>query len=151
MNETHHETAEFTPIELHLDKKPKQAWENWLNSPSHDPEINYERKLEMAKENVSKKRLERAAKFNKDHRLTALNEGDTVLVKAIDESDPKRKILKKFLQIYEGPHQIKKQIRPATFILWNPVSKVERGMFHSQDLKIYKKREDNSQDKEDSK
>ena len=80
--------------------------------------------------------------------MTALKEGDIVLVKAINESDPKRKILKKFLQIYEGPYQIKKQIRPGTFILWNPGSKEERGMFHSQDLKIYKKREDNSQDKE---
>ena len=89
----------------------------------------------MAKENISKKGLKRAAKFNKDHRLTALKEDDIVLVKAINESDPKRKILKKFLQIYEGPYQIKKQIRPGTFILWNPVSKEERGMFHSQDLK----------------
>ena len=148
MNETHHETTEFTPIEVHLHKKPKQAWENWLNFPPNDPKINYERKLEMAKENISKKGLKRAAKFNRDHRLTALKEGDTVLVKAINESDAKRKILKKFLQIYEGPYQVKKQIRPGTFILWNPESKEERGMFHSQDLKLYKKREDNSQDKE---
>ena len=90
MNETHHETTELTPIELHLDKKPKRAWENWLNFAPHDPEINYEIKLEMAKENISKKGLKSAAMFNKDHRL----------VKAINESDAKRKILKKFLQIY---------------------------------------------------
>ena len=44
MNETHHETTEFTPIELHLDKKPKRAWENWLNFPPHVPETNYEKK-----------------------------------------------------------------------------------------------------------
>ena len=150
MNETHHETTEFTPIELLLDKKPKRAWENWLNFPPHDSEINYERKLEMAKEYISKKGLKRAAKFNEDHRLAALKAGEIVLIKAINETDPKRKILKKFLQTFEGPYQIKKQIRPGTFILWNPVSKEERGMFHSQDLKIYKKGEDNSQDKEDS-
>ena len=50
----------------------------------------------MAKNNISKKGLKRATKVNKDHRLTALKEGDIVLVKAINESDPKRKILKKF-------------------------------------------------------
>ena len=55
-----------------------------------------------------------------------------------------------FLQIYEGPYEIKKQIRPGTFIQWNPASKEETGMFHSPDLKIYKKREDSSLDKEDS-
>ena len=80
----------------------------------------------------------------------ALKEGDVVLVKAINESDPKRKILKKCSQIYEGPYQIKKQIRHGTVILWNPESEEERGIFHSQDLKIYKKREDDFQDKEDS-
>ena len=65
MNETHHETTEFTAIELHLDKKPKRAWENWLNFPPNDPKTNYERKLEMAKANISKKGLKTAAKINK--------------------------------------------------------------------------------------
>ena len=70
--------------------------------------------------------------------------------KSINELDPKEKILKKFLQIYEGTYEIKKQIRPGTFILWNLESKVKRGMFYSQDSKIYKKKEENLQDKEDS-
>ena len=87
MNEIHHETMEFTPIELHLGKN------------QNGPKSNYERKLEMAKNNISKKGLKRAAKFNEDHRLTALKEGDIVLVKARSESDPKRKLLKKFSQI----------------------------------------------------
>ena len=74
-----------------------------------------------------------------------------MLVKAINKSDPRNKILKKFLQIYKGSYKIKKQVRPGTYILWCPESKEERGMFHSQDLKIYKKREDNSEDKEETK
>ena len=64
-----------------------------------------------------------------------------MLVKAINESDPKRKVLKKFLQIYEGLYETKKEVRPGTYILWNPESEEERGMFHTQDLKIFKKRE----------
>ena len=80
---------------------------------------------------------------------TASKEGDNVLIKANNESDPIRKIFKKFLPIYEGPYEIKKQIRPGTFILWNTESKEERDMFHNQDLKIYKK-EDDSQENEDT-
>ena len=82
----------------------------------------------------------RASKFNEAHRLIEFKEGDYVLVKDESEFDPKRKILKKFLQIYDGPYQIKKQVRPGTFILWNPQSKEERGMLHTQDLKIYNKK-----------
>ena len=66
----------------------------------------------MAKDNISRKGKNRASKFNEAHRLTSLKEGDYVLVKAINKSDPKRKILMKFLQIYEGPYEIKKQVRP---------------------------------------
>ena len=62
----------------------------------------------------------------------------------------KGKFLKKFLQIYEGLYEIKKQVSPETFILWNPKSKEERGMFPTQDLEPYPKRKENFQDKEDS-
>ena len=141
MNETYHETTEFTPIELQLNRKPKRDWENWLNFPPNNSKMNYERIIELARENISRKGKNRASKFNEAHLLITLKEGDYVLVKAINESDPKRKILKKFLQIYEGPYESKKQVRPGTYILWNPESKEEKGMFHSQDLKIYKKRE----------
>ena len=93
MNETYHETSEFTPIELHFNKKPKRAWENWLNFPQKNSNIIYERKLQMAKDNISRKGKNRASNFNEAHRLTVLKEGDRVLVKAINESDPRRKIL----------------------------------------------------------
>ena len=150
MNETYHETTEFTLIELHLNKKLKRAWENWLNFSPNNSKMNYERKIELSGENISKKGKNRASRFNEAHHLIALRKGDSVLVKAINESDPKKKLLKKFLQIYEGRYEIKKQFRPGTYILWNPESKEERGMFHSQDLKIYKKREADSEEIEET-
>ena len=64
-----------------------------------------------------------------------------MLLKAINESDPKKKIFKKFLQIYERPYEIKKGVRPGTYIMWKPESKEERGIFHTQDLKIYHQRQ----------
>ena len=140
INETYHKTTEFTPMELHLNKKPKQAWENWLNFLTSYSKINYEKKIELAKDKISRKGKNRALEFTEAHRLTALKKGDYVLVKAVNEWDPKKKILKKFLQIYEGPYEIKKQVRPGTYILWNPESQEERGMLHTQDLKLYHKR-----------
>ena len=112
--------------------------------------MNYERKIELSRENISRKGKNRASKFNEAHRLTTLKKEDCVLVKAINESDPKRKILKKFLQIYEGPYEIKKEVRPGTYILWNPESKEERGMFHIQDLKIYNKRKAEFEENEET-
>ena len=64
MNKTYHETTQFTPIELDLNKKPKRAWENWLNYPQNSSKISYERKLEMANDNISRKGKNRASKFN---------------------------------------------------------------------------------------
>ena len=104
----------------------------------------------MDKENIFRKGKYRASKFDVAHRLTALKEGDYVLVKAVNESDPKRKLLKNFLHIYESPYEIKKEVRAGTFILWNPESKEKRGMSHSQDLKICNKREDDLNRKEES-
>ena len=83
MNETYHETSEFTPIELHLNKKPKPACENWLNFPPNNSKMNYERKIELARENISRKGKNRASIFNEAHRLTNLKKRDSVLVKAI--------------------------------------------------------------------
>ena len=42
---TYYETTEYTPIELHLNKKPKRAWGNWLNFPQNNSKINYSMKL----------------------------------------------------------------------------------------------------------
>ena len=81
MNENYHETTEFTPIELHLNKKPKRAWENWLHFHQNSPNISYERELQMAKDNISRKGKNRASKFNVAHRLISLKEEDHVLVK----------------------------------------------------------------------
>ena len=68
----------------------------------------------------------------------------------MNKSDPKRKVLKKFLQTYEGPYEIKREVRPGTYILWNPESKEERGMFYTQDLNIYNKRKANFEEDEET-
>ena len=67
MSETYHETTYFTPVELHLNKKPKRAWENSLHFPPSNSKLNYERKLEIAKENISRKGKNRDTEINKAH------------------------------------------------------------------------------------
>ena len=71
MNKTYHETIDFTSIGLHLNKKLKWACTNWLNFPPNGTEINYERKLEIAKD-ISREGKNRATKFNEAHHLTSI-------------------------------------------------------------------------------
>ena len=65
--------------------------------------MNYERKIELAKENISRKGKNRASRFNEAHRLTVLKEGDRVLVEAMNESTLKRKSSRNFCK-FMGAH-----------------------------------------------
>ncbi|XP_043472740.1 uncharacterized protein LOC122505295 [Leptopilina heterotoma] len=148
INETHHEITEFTPVELYLKKKPKRVWEKWLNLPLIPEDLDYERKLELAYDNICKKGKKRADKFNISHKLSEFKVGDQVLLKLLNKSDKENKIIAKFLQVYEGPYEIKKVVKKGTYILWDPKSKIEKGMYHSQDLKKYISRRNNSENSE---
>lgn len=137
MNETHHETTEFTPIEIHLNQKPKKASESWLKIPPLTPNITYERKIERTYEKIIRKGKKRAEAFNRNHKLTKLKVGDLVLIKLFNKSEKENKILAKFLQIYDEPFEIRKEIQPGTYILCDPGREEEKGMYHTQDLKRY--------------
>ena len=51
MNETHHDTTGYTPIELHFNKKPTRVWEKYLKIHNND-DIPYERRLFLARERM---------------------------------------------------------------------------------------------------
>ena len=51
MNETHHDTTGYTPIEIHFNKKPTRVWEKYLKIQNNDV-IPYERRLFLARERM---------------------------------------------------------------------------------------------------
>ncbi|XP_014237103.1 uncharacterized protein LOC106659201 [Trichogramma pretiosum] len=64
MNETHHETTEFTPLELHLNLVLTRIWDKVLNIPPIDNKLDIERKYELAYDRIKNKRSRRADKAN---------------------------------------------------------------------------------------
>ena len=54
INETHHEVTEFTPLEIHLNKKPTRFWEKFIKVENFDKNA-YEHKLFLTKERILKK------------------------------------------------------------------------------------------------
>ncbi|XP_023289070.1 uncharacterized protein LOC111674111, partial [Orussus abietinus] len=79
INEVHHETTEFTPIEIHLNKKPSRFWKKWLKHEDNTAEPTYETKLKLVRETLEVKGKKRAEKFNQTHKLTNFTVGDKVL------------------------------------------------------------------------
>lgn len=133
-NEIHHDTPDFTPIEIHLNIEQKRIWEKCITLPENQT-VPYETKLKLVEARIKNKGLNRV-KANKNIKRTFEN-GTKVMINVIRNPDKINKITKKFLEIYEGPYIVHDQIRPATYILKNPTTNIERGIFNIKDLKPY--------------
>lgn len=138
LNETHHETTELTPLELHMNVKPTRIWEKWLPVKLPHDEIAYETKLYLAKDRIKRKGDARAQRFNRAKTDEGFEETELVLVKANNVSDAEDKKIAKFFAIYEGPYEIEKKIGAATYLLRDPTSLKQRGRFHAANLKRYR-------------
>lgn len=62
----------------------------------------------MKYENIIRKGKKRAETFNRTYKITKLKGGVEVIIEILNKSDKENKILAKFLQIYDGPFEIKK-------------------------------------------
>ncbi|KAL7304694.1 hypothetical protein TKK_0002935 [Trichogramma kaykai] len=140
MNETNHETTEFTPLEFHLNKKPERIWDRLLEVPPIDDAIPIKRIYQLAYDRIKSKRSKRADKVNeKRGNCDKFLVGDNVLIRCKNTSDQENKILAKFMQIYEGPCSIKSILGENTYVLEDSKSRV-KGQFHVNDLIRYKQR-----------
>ncbi|KAL7298858.1 hypothetical protein TKK_0007968 [Trichogramma kaykai] len=140
MNETHHETTEFTPLELHLNLVLTRIWDKVLNIPPIDKKLNIERKYVLAYDRIKNKRSRRADKANINRKkCDEFATGDKVLIKCKNISDQENKVMAKFMQIYEGPYFVKEKRSENTYILTDTQERV-KGQFHVNDLIRYRER-----------
>lgn len=139
INETTHETTEFTPLELHCGIKPERMWKKWISSEINDFKQTQEEKIYLARERIKKKGERRSERWNKDRVFTELQIGEEVLVKANNVSDSDQNKISKFFSIYEGPYVVKRKVGDATYLITGEREK-ERGRFHISNLKKYKRR-----------
>lgn len=137
MNEVHHDSTNYTPIELHLGLKPKRLWEKWLDIPTTAHELPIDRKIYLARESMHKRLKNKADKKNKVNKHFKFDIGDLVLVKAQNVSNAVENKIAKFFSVYEGPYRIVKKISSDTYLLFDEKCCKERGTFHVKLLKYY--------------
>lgn len=137
MNETHHETTELTPMELHFNKKPTRFWSKILKNDFQKIPENHERQIFLARERIISKRKKANEKINKRRKLIQFQIGDLVLVKALRLSNPKENKIAKFFNIFEGPCEIIGKYGPTTYLLQDVDSGKSRGKFHVNNLRRY--------------
>ena len=134
INETHHDTMEVTPIELHLNEKPTRIWTKWIKIENTEETV--EQRIYLARRKQEKKLMRRAAKLNNRASHKTFKEGDLVLVKANNVSNIEKNKIAKFFCVYEGPYTVTKIISLDTYLLSNSNGTL-RGKFHLDNLKIY--------------
>lgn len=137
MNETYHETIEYTPTEIHLNKKPERGWAKYLQ-PQENNHITYNEKLKLVRERIATKGKTRADRLNAKHtKHTNYDVEDLVLLKALNFSKSDEGRIDKFFALYEGPYKISRKVGEATYLLEDITTKQERGRFHGDNLRKY--------------
>lgn len=138
INETYHETTEYTPLELHTNKKPTRVWEKYFKPINMDAPHAHERKIFLAGERLKRKLTSRAKKENaKIKKHATFDQGSLVMVRTNNLSNLEKKQIAKFFHIYEGPYIVKRKIGIDTYLLQDEENK-ERGTFHVTHLKGYR-------------
>ena len=137
LNETHHDTTEFTPMEIMLKKKPTRFWRKWLPDQRADQQPTDEQKLFWVRERIKKKGTMRAQKTDTGRKMTSYQENEQVLVKAYNLSDKTLKRTAKFMSVFEGPYIINRILREGTYLVTDATNNKERGVFHANDLRRY--------------
>ena len=137
LNEVHHETTGFTPLEIHLNKKPTRFWEKLFDINKNETTI--ENKLMLVEQRIRKKGNYRAKLHADKHKFAEYKIDDLVLIKANNISKAESKITAKFLALYEGPYRLKQKVSENPFKLENPNTKEIRGQFHANLFKKWYK------------
>ena len=140
INKTYHDSIKSTPLELHLNKKPTRVWKKYINLSNIDL-FEYDAKIMLAKENIKKRAKKRKDKNDerKKNMFITFKIDDLVYLKANNVSNLEKKVIDKFFNIYIGPFKIKKIVYDYTYILVDPNTNMEKGLYSINDLKPYKK------------
>ncbi|CAB0041361.1 unnamed protein product [Trichogramma brassicae] len=103
MNTTVNETTGFCPLELQTGQKPERFWTKYV--PTEPETKPYEQVCDEARANIQKKGQARAEKWNSEHKITSLDIGNLVLVKALRVPSGAAQRAAKLLSLYEGPYE----------------------------------------------
>ena len=136
INNVHHETTQETPVQLHFNCTPSREWKKFLSPiPSQKAEKTHEERIALAREHIYKKGIRRSEKINK--KRYKYNVNDEALLRTPAVSSAEEKKIAKMFDLYTGYFIITKIVDEYTYILIDPNTGEERGMFHADVLKPY--------------
>jgi hypothetical protein len=134
-------------ISLVTQLPPKMVHFGSLHSPIQDlivfpkdanPPPTHQEIIEKTREKIVEEGKRRLAKHpGTEHQEDRLDVGDLVLLKTERISSAWDKETKKFKLLFEGPFEIRKKIHRDTFVLEDPITKQERGIFNRRLIKKY--------------
>ena len=133
INETHHETTQKMPWELHFQTPSERIWTKWVLVPDKE-NTSLEDRIFVARDTMHSKLKKRARKTNENIKHFHFQIGDAVLIRANNVSSEKH--IAKFFHVYEGPYFIKESVGKDTYLLSHPSNGI-RGKFHLSLLKPY--------------
>ena len=136
INETYHESTGCIPIHLHTGIKPRKPWEHLVMAHG-DTQHHHEDLVFLARENMKRHRKRQSDKFNNEHRMSTYAEGQLVLAKALNVSNPAAKQIAKFMPLYEGPYRVKRRVANSSYLLEFLHEPRERGLFHTHHLRPF--------------
>lgn len=135
LNNVTHESTGFAPVEIHFGVTPTSPLRKYIKYPE-SAHADAHVKLYLAREHLETQARKRKARFT-GFPIPDFKEGDLVLLRANPVSSALNHEIKKFLLLYEGPYAIKKRVSRNSFILVQPNTLLERGLFHASHLKPY--------------
>lgn len=138
LNLMRNDTTGFAPYQLHTGRQPPSLLHELIVYPGEAADESTETWNELAHRNLQVKAAERSRRAKKKN--VSFAQGDFVLLKSNHISSQINAEIKKFFQIFEGPFVLKKNISSDTFVLVDPATNSERGIFHSALLRPYHQR-----------
>lgn len=136
INETHHDTIEMTPFQAQWGRRPRRAWEVYVDRELMKEDVKDCR--EVIYRRLKRKGERRAKKNNEGVDKVKFKEGDLVLIKTHPISDALNRVTAKFCELFEGPYVVKGIKGNATY----EMAEVDkpgsiRGIFNVRQLKPY--------------
>lgn len=136
LNESYHDTTQFTPMELQTGMKPTWFWSDWINLPPR-VDLPYAEKIALVYTHIKSKGETRATRVNANKKLRRYQLGDRVLVFACHFSNASSQVMAKFVSLYEGPYVVCDVYNECTYRNVYPKTNKIRGTFHSTELRPY--------------
>ena len=136
LDSTYHNTTEFTPFEIHLNKIPERIWDKVLGIDGKQM-LKIDEKIKIIANRIKTKGEKRTTKVNEGKHSVQYEIGEQVLVKSDNQSCAEKALVGKLLELYEGPYNVNRELFEETYEVNDPDTNNVRKNFHTNLIRPY--------------